>query len=309
VTITENIGGGVTAGNVVLRNTIVAGNAADDCIVASSTGDAYNIDGDGSCGLSGTDQSAVAPLLGPLADNGGPTLSHALLVGSPALDMGSPAVPGSGGMACETTDQRGVTRPDGSRCDVGAFEGTDTTTTPPTCTRLPRGDCQSALGARSKVTLKSVAAYHTKDKLSWSWIGSAPVSVGDFADPAGGAADYGLCFYDGDGFPRVQVLRAPAGGTCGRAPCWKTTSSGFTYTDPLLNPDGLKKIVLTARAVAGKARITVKGKGGNLGLSLPLAAPVRVQLVHSGGALTCWDATFSTSTGNRGDSFNARSDP
>src|SRR5262249_4068492 len=129
-TITENIGSGVTASSVVLRNTIIAGNAPADCVVASSTADAYNIDGDSSCGLSGTDQSGVYPLLGPLADHGGLTFTHALLAGSPAIDMGSLTAPGSGGAACEATDERGVSRPAGSRCDVGAFEGTDTTTTP-----------------------------------------------------------------------------------------------------------------------------------------------------------------------------------
>jgi len=335
VTITKNVGSGVTAGSLVLRNTIVGRNIPADCVVASTTGDAYNIDGDGSCGLSGSDQPSTAPLLGPLADNGGPTFTHALLAGSPAIDMGSPAAPCSGGTACEATDQRGVTRPDGSRCDVGAFEGigtttpsttssttttntlttstttssTATTTIPPNCPSLPRSDCQPALGERSRLALKSVGADHTKDKLSWGWVGSAPVPVAAFADPVGGAANYALCFYDGNGFPRLRVLQASVGPTCGKAPCWKATSFGFTYTDPLLDPDGLKKIVLTAGAVAGKARITVKGKGARLGLALPLAAPVRVQLVHSGGATTCWDATFSTSTRNNGEIFNARSDP
>jgi len=310
-TITENAGGGVTAGSIVLRNTIVAGNIPADCTVAATTGDAHNIDGDGSCGLFGSDQVRVYPLLGPLADNGGPTFTHALLVGSPAIEMGSPAAPGSGGTACEATDQRGVARPDGPRCDVGAFEGTDTMTTPPTCTPLPRGDCQPALGERSKLTLNSVAADHTKDTLSWSWVGSAPVAVSDFADPAGGAASYAFCLYDGNGLPRLRALRAPAGGTCGKGPCWRSTSSGFTYTDPLLDPDGLKKLVLTAGALAGKARIRVKGKGANLGLPLPpspLTVPVRVQLVHSGGVAICWDATFSMSI-HRGGFFTARSDP
>jgi len=59
--------------------------------------------------------------LGPLADNGGPTHTHALLTGSPAIDAGDDQV-------CPDTDQRGITRPqdgnaDGTaRCDVGAFE-------------------------------------------------------------------------------------------------------------------------------------------------------------------------------------------
>ena len=54
-------------------------------------------------------------LLGPLADNGGPTLTHALLAGSPAIDAADAA-------ACPATDQRGVVRPRDAGCDVGAFE-------------------------------------------------------------------------------------------------------------------------------------------------------------------------------------------
>jgi hypothetical protein len=64
----------------------------------------------------------VDPLLGPLADNGGPatssgqaTFTYALLSGSPALDAGNDAT-------CLSTDQRGVARPQGAQCDIGAFE-------------------------------------------------------------------------------------------------------------------------------------------------------------------------------------------
>ena len=62
------------------------------------------------------------PKLGPLQDNGGPTFTHALLQGSPAIDAGNPATPGSGANACPATDQREVARPQGPRCDIGAFE-------------------------------------------------------------------------------------------------------------------------------------------------------------------------------------------
>ncbi len=65
--------------------------------------------------LNPTDLVDTNPLLGPLADNGGPTLTCALLPGSPALDAGV-AVPGV------TTDQRGVPRTQGSAPDIGAFE-------------------------------------------------------------------------------------------------------------------------------------------------------------------------------------------
>ena len=54
------------------------------------------------------------PLLGPLADNGGPTLTHALPFNSPAIDVINEP--------CLATDQRGVTRPDGDACDLGAYE-------------------------------------------------------------------------------------------------------------------------------------------------------------------------------------------
>jgi uncharacterized repeat protein (TIGR01451 family)/CSLREA domain-containing protein len=61
------------------------------------------------------DQSGVDPKLGPLADNGGPTQTMALQSGSPAIDRGA-TVPSV------TTDQRGVSRPQGPAYDIGAFE-------------------------------------------------------------------------------------------------------------------------------------------------------------------------------------------
>src|SRR4029450_13930877 len=108
-TITGNTSGVQASGfaTVVLRNTIVGQNGVDCAGGFTAVGDAHNIDSDGSCCLSGTDQSGVNPLLGPLQDNGGPTLTHARLPGSPAINTGSPALPGSGGTACEATDQRG----------------------------------------------------------------------------------------------------------------------------------------------------------------------------------------------------------
>jgi hypothetical protein len=80
------------------------------------------VPGQSSDNLVGTGLSPVDALLGPLADNGGPTQTRALLPASPAINHGSPAAPGSGGFACVAADQRGVLRPLGPVCDVGAFE-------------------------------------------------------------------------------------------------------------------------------------------------------------------------------------------
>jgi hypothetical protein len=69
----------------------------------------------------GTPQAPLDPLLEPLADNGGLTLTHALRPGSPAIDRGT-GVTSATFFDCPKTDQRGVTRPMGMACDVGAFE-------------------------------------------------------------------------------------------------------------------------------------------------------------------------------------------
>ena len=115
-------GGGIHnlgAGNLV--NTIVSGNAAPsgpDC-TGSMTSLGHNLIGNVSgCSFNAVtgDQSDIDPVLGLLQDNGGPTLTHALLPGSPAIDR----IPvGNCGVA---TDQRGVARPQGAACDIGAYE-------------------------------------------------------------------------------------------------------------------------------------------------------------------------------------------
>jgi len=106
--------------NATLTNNVLEGFAgAFACAIegggaATITSGGFNVISDFSCSPDGTtDQAATDALLATLADNGGSTLTHALIVGSPAIDAGSSA-------ACPPTDQRGVTR-DGL-CDVGAFE-------------------------------------------------------------------------------------------------------------------------------------------------------------------------------------------
>lgn len=135
------VGGGIAnAGALapVLRNSLIARNfnpgnpgGRRDCSGAF-TSQGYNlVQTTTGCTIAGDltgNILHVEPLLGPLQYNGGPTLTRALLTGSPAIDAGNPALPGSGASACPGTDQRGVTRPrDGNgdgvtRCDIGAYE-------------------------------------------------------------------------------------------------------------------------------------------------------------------------------------------
>ena len=139
----SSIGGGIHSSGIyygmILDNTIIAGNSAssgndiwDTGGVVSGT---FNLigDGTGQTGIVngtdgnqvGTSGSPIIPLLGSLADNGGPTETHALMPGSPAIDAGDPAFSG-----LPDFDQRGVpfTRTydgdgvGGVRIDIGAVE-------------------------------------------------------------------------------------------------------------------------------------------------------------------------------------------
>jgi predicted outer membrane repeat protein len=74
-----------------------------------------NLESGGGCHLRSPDLSGVVPRLGPLAANGGPTGTRALLPGSPALDRYRTD-------DCPSVDQRGFARPVGAGCDIGAFE-------------------------------------------------------------------------------------------------------------------------------------------------------------------------------------------
>ncbi|MEX2142163.1 MAG: choice-of-anchor Q domain-containing protein [Pirellulales bacterium] len=124
------------SGSLTVQNTIIAGNrlgfgfgaltAPDVLGVFNSIGNNLIGDATGSSGWTVSDQTGSAtnpldPRVGPLGDNGGPTMTHALLDGSPAIDAGNNS-------AAPTADQRGVARPkdgngDGTATvDIGAFE-------------------------------------------------------------------------------------------------------------------------------------------------------------------------------------------
>ena len=111
-TIVDNLGDGIQiSGPLTLRNSIVANNAGLNCGFGITDGG-----GNLHWPFSICPGTLADPLLDPagLADNGGPTQTIALTAESPAID----AVP----VPCLPTDQRGVTRPQGAACDIGAFE-------------------------------------------------------------------------------------------------------------------------------------------------------------------------------------------
>jgi hypothetical protein len=116
-------GGGIFMGGgagLVLRNTILSANAGENCHGIFGTVTNILVSSN-DCNLTGT-VIVADPQLGDLQDNGGPTETHALLDGSPALK----AVPGEDCIDFSgqplLTDQRGMPRIEGERCDIGAYE-------------------------------------------------------------------------------------------------------------------------------------------------------------------------------------------
>ncbi|HET9476701.1 MAG TPA: choice-of-anchor Q domain-containing protein, partial [Dehalococcoidia bacterium] len=116
----------ISSGGMAIRDSIVANSTSGgNCGGFPVTSNDFNLSSDGTCPFAGKgDMQNTNPLLGPLVFNGGPTPTHALMDGSPAADAAG--VPCPGMPEPTAMDQRGVTRPQGFRCDIGAFEAPDT---------------------------------------------------------------------------------------------------------------------------------------------------------------------------------------
>lgn len=89
------------------------------------------------------------PLLGPLSDNGGETNTMALLGGSPAIDAGDPA-------RCPFFDQRGLARPQGGGCDIGAFEAQGPPPAVPPVAQPNLAPAKPGIQRKGKVKVKAV---------------------------------------------------------------------------------------------------------------------------------------------------------
>ncbi|MBL8063021.1 MAG: CSLREA domain-containing protein [Anaerolineales bacterium] len=200
-------GGGIrNAGSLTAKNNTLSGNSASvngggiysdntfnatNNIIANSTsgGDCNgqidtnvnNLVEDGSCTDNGVNFLTGDPQLDYLDDNGGPTQTIALLSGSPAIDVGDTAT--CAASPVNNLDQRNVTRPVGSQCDIGAYEGSKdisaptvdsfTATSPYTSLNIPI----TAFTASDNVTVTGYKITETSTPPSSSadgWTASAP---------------------------------------------------------------------------------------------------------------------------------------
>jgi hypothetical protein len=120
----ENVGSlAANEPSLVIRSSVIDGGKAGANCGGPVSSSGHNVESDGSCHFADPgDRSGVDPRLAPLADNGGPTDTIALLDGSPAIDAGDD---------CPATDQRGLARVQGATCDAGALESPFTVTKSP----------------------------------------------------------------------------------------------------------------------------------------------------------------------------------
>ena len=126
---------GVTPSNPVIRNTILWDNGSEE-VVTDAGSSVTIIDSvvEGGCPSFGSCANVINanPLLSGLMNNGGFTQTRALGAGSSAIDAGG------ANYACAATDQRGIVRPQGNACDIGAYKSeasvSPTSTSQPTAT-------------------------------------------------------------------------------------------------------------------------------------------------------------------------------
>ncbi len=217
--------------------------------------------------------------------------------GSPCLDgdlcNGDEACDGAGN--CDPA-------PDALDCDD------DNPCTQDTCDA--QDGCQSVAQPKPmcKTADKSILIYkdkgdNTKDKIIFKWIKGALTTVGELGTPTS-TTDYALCVYGnyvGTTGASIANYNAPAG-----APKWKTIGTkGYKYKDPAGSPEGVTKVILKSGA-AGKSKVLVKGKGGNLpDPTVPFTLPVVAQVVNSDNA-TCFEGVFPAATKNAAGLFKAK---
>jgi hypothetical protein len=242
-------GGGVAnaGGTVNALNTLVGDNAAasapDFAGVVASLG--HNLIGNssGGSGYTATDLLDVDPVLGPLQNHGGPTLTHALLAGSPALNAGDPNQLG-------VADQRGVVRTGG--VNIGAYQASATA-----FVLGAPGTVQA--GAPFDVTVTAVDPYN---QVAVGYTGTVTFAT---SDPDPGVvlpAAYTFTLADGGAhtFPGATTLITPGGQMLTVTDTTDGTITGSAIitvgsTAPGMGSDGLDRPARASGRAAGRNRL------------------------------------------------------
>lgn len=225
------------------------------------------------CTVEGTAPTVASANLGPLQDNGGPTLTHLPLAGSPAIDGGSAGPCRDAAGAVLEPDQRGFRRPSGTICDLGAVEAS-ATAAPKAAPYDLNGDRASDLlwntpSVRSGgwlmhgASADHIALFPPPADSTWRLLGSADVDGDGRADliwrhASSGAI--GISLMDGLTVREAGVLSPPIP--------WSWTLAGSADMDA----DGRADLVWTDRSRGAVAVWLLDGLALKGFLQLPSAA-------------------------------------
>ena len=191
----------------------------------------------------------------------------------------------------------------GEQCDDGNTQDRDGCTAscaveaPTVCGSVPATGCrQLAAAKKGSLQLRGFVPKKSKKALAWQYSRGAVTLKADFGNPLVDTA-YEICVYDQQHGTSALVMSAgiPAGGMCGRKPCWKGSRSGFTYRNRAVGDEGLYSLTLREGKKAGRTRITLRGKNEKLPVPpLPLMqdSTITVQLKNSDGV--CWETRHSS---------------
>jgi cysteine-rich repeat protein len=194
----------------------------------------------------------------------------------------------------------------GTACDLDGTPCTlDTCDASGTCVAgVAPSACAQAVSGKSQLAFSGDPATPEKAKLKWKWASAAAFDTATLGDPSTVDALL-LCVFDASGF-RFDAT-APAGGICGKKPCWKVDPGKIVYKNKQRTPDGVVKLQAKS-GEAGKGKAQLQGKGANLALPTTiLDGPVEAFLL-SGAGPACLQATYSTPDTNTPGVFKAKSD-
>ncbi len=299
--------------------TLLGGNGSDfaEGMAASDSGEVFCVGQTQSSDFPYTGAAPTGPPPGVRALaiklNADFSLAFATTLGGSGDDYGRAADFGPGGtlvLGGQTTSpdwpQSG---PQGQAYAGGAYDGVLVRLAPPAslCGAQPDPGCPAAGPGGARISIADRPG-QSRDKLDWKWRKGAAIATEDFMQPGSAAAALSLCLYDASGASAALAeFAVPTGGMCGKRACWKSTGDkGFRMRDRAAS-SGITSVTLRSGA-AGKAKIGLKGRGGNLALPpLPLIVPLRVQFVaEDGGQRRCWEGVLSDPSKNDAEAFRAK---
>ena len=185
-----------------IKNTLLSGNPGGNCY-GNFFDLGYNLDSGTTCGFSAPNHSMsnTDPKLGPLANNGGLTPTFALLANSPAIDAGNDTVCNDA-TTVNKLDQRGILRPQGAHCDIGAYELINNT--PPTVLSIARASANPTSAASVNFTVTFSKPVTGVDTTGFSLTESG-VSSSSISNVSGSGAVYTVTARPGSGSGTLRL--------------------------------------------------------------------------------------------------------